>query len=165
MLGVLWRFKGKRDGFTLAGLRCVGELALADEAIAQYLEGLPAADYRMASQLDWVEPYLKKQLAEAERLAGTGTKEKQESILKVLSLFEARNTKTETNKNQAEVSPDLGATETEKVPQKTDGAESSECSKPYAIIEALQESEALNKDFDGAVQLMITKIACSYVES
>jgi hypothetical protein len=34
LLGVLWRFKGKRDGFTLACLRCVGELALADEAIA-----------------------------------------------------------------------------------------------------------------------------------
>ena len=115
--------------------------------------------------MDWVEPYLKKQLAEAERLAGTGTKEKQESILKVLSLFEARNTKKETSKNQAEASPDLGATDTEKVPQKAGCAKSSKRSKPYAIIEALQESEALNKDFDGAVQLVITKIACSYIES
>ena len=119
----------------------------------------------MAHQLDWVEPYLKNQLAEAEKLAGTGTKEKQESILKVLSLFEARNSKTKTEENETEVNPDQGATETETIPPKTDDAESSERSKPYAIIEALQESEALTKDFDGAVQLVITKIACSYVES
>jgi len=53
----------------------------------------------MAFQLDWVEPYLKNQLQEAEKLAGTGTKEKQESILKVLSLFEAQNSKIKTDEN------------------------------------------------------------------
>ena len=49
--------------------------------------------------MDWVEPYLKNQLVEAEKFAGTGTKEKEESILKVLSLFEARNSKTKTDEN------------------------------------------------------------------
>ena len=118
----------------------------------------------MAHQLDWVEPYLKNQLAEAEKLAGTGTKEKQESILKVLSLFEARNSKTKTEENETEVNPDQGATETETIPPKTDDPASSE-DKTYAIVEVLKESEALKQDFDGAVQLVITKIACSYVES
>jgi hypothetical protein len=118
----------------------------------------------MAHQLDWVEPYLKNQLAEAEKLAGTGTKEKQESILKVLSLFEARNSKTKTEENETEVNPDQGATETETIPPKTDDPASSE-DKAYAIVEVLKESEVLKQDFDGAVQLVITKIACSYVES
>jgi hypothetical protein len=118
----------------------------------------------MAHQLDWVEPYLKNQLAEAEKLAGTGTKEKQESILKVLSLYEARNSKTKMEENETRVNPDQGTTATETVPPKTDDPASSE-DKAYAIVEALEESEVLKQDFDGAVQLVITKIACSYVES
>lgn len=62
------------------------------------------------------------------------------------------------------MNPDQGAAETETVPPKTDDPASSE-DKPYAILEALEESEVLKQDFDGAVQLVVTKIACSYVES
>jgi hypothetical protein len=138
---------------------------LADEVIAQYLQRLPAPDYRTAYQLDWVEPYLKQQLLEAEKFAGTGTKEKQESIIKVLSLFENQNSNTKVDENKKETSPDEGVLQTETAQQQTEDHTSSEDPKPYVIHEALEESEVLKQDFDGAVQLVITKIACSYSES
>lgn len=53
--------------------------------------------------MDWVQPYLKNQLQEAEKIVGTGTKEKQESILKVLSLFEAKNGKEQATEDETRI--------------------------------------------------------------
>ena len=85
LLSLLWKYKGKMDSFTLTCLESLSELLSKDPVIADYFSELPAPSYKLTRYTDWIRPYLEKQLKTASDQALVG---KQETIAKVLSLFE-----------------------------------------------------------------------------
>lgn len=85
LLSALWKCKGREDGFTLACLQSLVGLLAADEVIAEYFSELPAPSYKLARYTDWIRPYLKRQLEDANKFSAT---EKAEKIVKISSLFE-----------------------------------------------------------------------------
>lgn len=87
LLGMLWKYKANMAGFTRCSLRSLGNLMLGDEVIAEYLSQLPAPTYRQGRYLDWVQPYLRQQLTESEQYTAPGTKEFQETLTQILSMF------------------------------------------------------------------------------
>ena len=65
-------------------------LLVSDTEVANYFAGIPGYNFTSTRYTDWIRPYLEKKLTELYKLGEglTGVKEKEESILKVLSTFE-----------------------------------------------------------------------------
>ena len=63
---------------------------MSDTEVANYFAAIPGYNFSSTKYTDWIRPYLEKKLAEFYKLGEglTGVKEKEESILKVLSAFE-----------------------------------------------------------------------------
>jgi len=65
-------------------------LLVSDIEVANYFASIPGYNFTSNRYTDWIRPYLEKKLTELHKLGEglTGVKEKEESILKVLSTFE-----------------------------------------------------------------------------
>jgi hypothetical protein len=124
------------EGFTLACLGMIGRV-LDDEVIAEYFARLPAPTCNLARYTDWVLPYLEKQADEARKFAGTGTDEKLKTMATVTSLFEAH-------------TPRLAAIS---------------LTPPYVITRATAEQVVSQTVFDSTVELTVTQISGTFVES
>ena len=85
---------------------------------------------------DWVLPYLQKQALDAQKYQGVGTNDKLAAIAKVQSLFEEN--------------------------AKSAGQETT---VPYIIVDALEEKVVSQHTFDEAVQVTVTQVKCSYMQS
>ena len=176
------------DSFTLSCLEFLSDLLANDEVIAEFFSELPAPTYNLARYTDWIRPYLEKQLQDAAKYSGSGSKEKEEKITKVMSLYEKyevfldqkalkagglgskllseEQQEGQSTQPREQISDQV---EAEDAQPKADSPQINSMeirsSKPYVILEALEERVVHTQDIDGMIELSVTQVSCAYAES
>jgi hypothetical protein len=89
LLHLLWRYKGRLDTYAVNCLWSLLNLICQDDCVADYFASLPGPTYCLARYTDWFLPYLEKQLIDARKgYAGTFSSQKEEIVVKCMSLYE-----------------------------------------------------------------------------
>lgn len=86
LLGLLWKYKGKQDSFTLTCLEFLAKM-LQDPCLATFFSQIPGINYNSHRFLDWVLPYLADETVKAKKYSGIGTEDKLKKISNIEEQF------------------------------------------------------------------------------